>query len=440
MSTTQNYLLLIDREENVLELQETALKYFYGGEIVLARTHEDAIKSLEKLGKPEIIISDIKLLFGEDGKLHQYLKENCPHLPLIATSAEEKFQRPQEMTLISTMLSKPVCPEKLSHLVKSFTKVPIESPTHVPIKLRVARDVASGKFDFYLKLSGTNFVKITNQGTDFTDTELMKLSSKGITEIYIKASESHEFLRIWEQHLHERLFKKGAPLDSALAIQCLEQVERIAHAFGWSVESIKASQKIVKEAIATLNRNETVSALLKKKFEEKGSSYTQHVGLLCYLSCIMCAELNMEEAQEKLVMASLMHDLSIDETYYPKIEEWNKLARDLNNRSPEVVKYRLHPLYASQIAQSIDILPPDVDQIILQHHESADGKGFPRGLTASRIHYLSSIFIMAEDLIHFLDDGESLETSLKDYLTWGEDRYQNGNFKKIFEGIKSKVA
>ncbi len=440
MSKTQNYLLLIDREENVLELQETALKYFYGGEIVLARTRDEAVKSLEKLGKPEIIISDFKILFEEKGKFHQYLKENCPHLPLIATTDEEKHSPAQENTLISSLLPKPVCPEELSHLVKSFTKAPIESPTHVPIKLRVARDVASGKFDFYLKLSGTNFVKITNKGNDFTDAELLKLSSKGITEIFIKASESHEFLRVWEQHLHERLFTKGSSLDSALAIQCLEQVERISRAFGWSGEAVLASQKIVKEAIATLSRNETMSLLLKKKYEERGSAYTQHVGLLCYLTCIMCAELKLEEAQEKLVMASLMHDLFIDESFYPEIEEWNKQARDFDNRSPEIVKYRLHPLHASQIAQTIDILPPDVDQIILQHHESPDGRGFPRGLSASRIHYLASIFIMAEDLVHFLDDGHALETSLKDYLTWGADRYQSGNFKKIFDGIRAKVS
>lgn len=438
----QNYLLLVDREENVLELQETALKYFYGGEIVLARSHDEAVKSLEKLGKPEIIISDLKVLFDDKGKFHQYLKENCPHLPLIATTDEDRSHRPQEMSLISSLLSKPVCPEELSHLVKSFTSAPIVSPTHVPIKLRVARDVASGKFDFYLKLSGTNFVKITNKGSEFTDADVVKLSSKGITEIFIKASESHEFLRVWEQHLHERLFRKGkgVSLDTALAIQCLEQVERIAHAFGWSVDSVKMSQKIVKEAITTLSKSESISGLLRKKFEERGSSYSQHVGLLCYLTCIMCAELKLEEAQEKLVMASLMHDLSLDANMYPQIEEWNKQARDMDNRDAEIVKYRLHPLHASSTAQALDVLPPDVDQIILQHHESPDGKGYPRGLTASRIHYLAAIFIMAEDLVHFLDDGVALETSLKDFLTCGEEKYQQGNFRKIFEGIRPKVA
>ena len=205
-------------------------------------------------------------------------------------------------------------------------------------------------------------------------------------------------------------------------------------------ESIKASQKIIKEAIAALNSQERISALLKKKFADKSSGYSHHIGLLSYLSCMMCSELRMDDSREKLVMAALMHDLSLEEDLYQNIEEWNKQAKNLEDRSPEVVRFRLHPLHASQTAQTIDVLPPDVEQIILQHHEAPDGSGFPRGLTASRIHYLAAVFIIAEDMIQFFHNGDTIETGLKDFLTWGENRYQQGNFKKVFEGIKPKVA
>ncbi|MFL5785688.1 MAG: HD domain-containing phosphohydrolase [Bacteriovoracaceae bacterium] len=433
----QKYLLLVDREEDILEIQEAALKYFYGGEIVAAHSREEAIKALGMLGKPELIISDIHVL--KDG-LHQHLRDNGPYLPLIATTeSSDRNLRSNDLSLVTSILTKPVCPEELSHLVKSFTQAPPESPTHVPIKLKVACEVASGKFDIYLKLSGTNYVKITHKGVQFSESEAEKLNSKGISEVYIKASESRELLRIWEEGLFLRLSRKNAVLDPLLPMECFEQVERISRAFDWSPEAVKASQKIVKDAITSLNRDDRISTLLKKKFMAKGSAYSNHVGLLCYLTCIMCAEMKMDEAQEKLVMAALMHDLSIDEHLYPAIEEWNKQARNFDERSPEVVRYRLHPLHSSQTAQTIDVLPPDVDQIILQHHEQPDGSGFPRGLSANRIHFLAAIFIIGEDLVQFLDDGESLETSLKDFLTWGEERYKSGNFKKIFDGIKPKI-
>ncbi len=434
----QKYLLLVDREEDILELQEAALKYFYGGEIVTSRSRDEAVKALARLGNPEMIVANLQIL--KDG-LHSYLQEKGAYLPVIATGAKEKNGKPEEMNLITSMLSGTVCPDELSHLVKSFTQAPPESPTHVPIKLKVACEVASRKFDIYLKLSGTNFVKITNKDSEFTSVEAEKLSSKGIKEVYLKSSESREFLQEWETSLALKLAgRKDAPIESIIAIDCLEQVEKISRAFGWSSESVNASMKIIKNAIAVLNKDERISALLRKKFAERNSAYSHHVGLLAYLSCIMCSELKMHEACEKLVMASLMHDLSLDENIYGNVEEWIKQAKNLNDKSPEIARFRLHPLHASQTAQTIDVLPPDVEQIILQHHEAPDGSGFPRGLTANRIHYLASVFIVAEDLVGFLDDGEALETSLKDFLTWGENRYQQANFKKIFDGIKTKVA
>ena len=43
----------------------------------------------------------------------------------------------------------------------------------------------------------------------------------------------------------------------------------------------------------------------------------------------------------------------------------------------EVKSYKTHPAVAAEIAKGIDEVPPDVDTIIMQHHERPDGKGFP---------------------------------------------------------------
>jgi hypothetical protein len=279
----QKYLLLVDREEDILELQQTTLKYFYGGEIVTSRSRDEAMKSFARLGTPEIIIANLQIL--NDG-LHAYLEEKGAYLPLIATGGAGNLK------LVTSYLEERICPEELSHLVKSFTQHPPESPTHIPIKLKVACEVASRNFDIYLKLSGTNFVKITNKSSEFSQEEAAKLSSKGITEVYLKASESKDFLKFWEECLVSKLkSRKPEGLDSIVVMDCLEQVEKITKAFGWSSEAVNQSQEIIRNAIASLNNHERISAILKKKLSEGGRGYTQHVGLLCYLTCIMCSEL-----------------------------------------------------------------------------------------------------------------------------------------------------
>jgi response regulator RpfG family c-di-GMP phosphodiesterase len=141
----------------------------------------------------------------------------------------------------------------------------------------------------------------------------------------------------------------------------------------------------------------------------------------------------------KLAMASLLHDLAVDNSFYDDIDNWNKKASNFKDKSPEVIKYRMHPLDAVNMLEDLNSLPPDVDQIILQHHELKDGTGFPRSLSSNRIGHLSSVFIIVEDLIEFINRGEDLETAIKDFLVWGEYYYDQGHFKKVFDTIKEKL-
>jgi hypothetical protein len=141
----------------------------------------------------------------------------------------------------------------------------------------------------------------------------------------------------------------------------------------------------------------------------------------------------------KLAMASLIHDFSIDDRFYDDVESWNKNALNMKDKSPETIRYRMHPNEGAKFAQSLKVIPPDVDQIILHHHEKKDGTGFPRALTSSRIPPLSTLFIIVEDLVNCINRGEHLETSIKDFLVWGEYYYDQGHFKKIFDLIKQKL-
>ena len=85
------------------------------------------------------------------------------------------------------------------------------------------------------------------------------------------------------------------------------------------------------------------------------------------------------------------------------------------------------------------VLPPDIDQILLQHHEKKDGTGFPRSLTSSRISQLTTFFTIVEELVEFIGNGENLETSLTDFIMWGDVYYDSGHHKKAYEMIKEKI-
>ena len=99
----------------------------------------------------------------------------------------------------------------------------------------------------------------------------------------------------------------------------------------------------------------------------------------------------------------------------------------------------MHPFEASKLVRTLDAFAPDVDQIILQHHEAKDGRGFPRALDSGRIGHLPALFIIVEDLVEFIDNGDNIETSITDFITWGRAYYDSGHFKKVFTAFEEKL-
>src|SRR5665647_635937 len=81
------YTLLIDKNEDILNIQEMGLRYFYGGQILTSRDSQGALEILKKEGCPEIIIMDIKILDENESALYQHFIDLDFRCPLIACSA-----------------------------------------------------------------------------------------------------------------------------------------------------------------------------------------------------------------------------------------------------------------------------------------------------------------------------------------------------------------
>ena len=85
--------------------------------------------------------------------------------------------------------------------------------------------------------------------------------------------------------------------------------------------------------------------------------------------------------------------------------------------------------------KNIDFLPPDIDNIVLTHHENATGSGFPRKLNSSSISPIACVFILANEitiaLMHQKDDPSQIRGTINYLIT----NYNVGNFKKPLEGV-----
>lgn len=437
--------MLADPNQEILGLEATTLRYFYDGSIITVSSNQEIINTLKSRGKPELLLVDLDLVTHENGALQVFLEEMKVFFPVIASSnSSEAHTIIKNFTTVSGLLEKPVSVDAFTDLVKGLITGPASSPSHVAIGIKTILDMECTNFDLYLKLSSSNYVKFISKNDVFSTLDAEKLMAKGVEDLHVLASDAYDLLRGWEKKLQSSgpvENSKVEPKQVVIAIEALESIERISKSMNWSQEIVTSAQKAVNTAIVMLSKDTQLAGILRLKLANRSSDFSRHVGLMCFLNCAFSSYLGWthEAGQVKLVMAALLHDVALDESYYKNIYTWNARASNFKDKSPETVKYRLHPLHASKLACKLELLPPDVDQIILQHHERKDGSGFPRSLTYSQISHLTTVFIMVEDLVDFIGDGQHLETSVKDYLTWGQSFYDQGNFKKFFDKIKIKI-
>lgn len=438
------YILLIDEDPDILNIQELVLSSFYSGEIVAVANGQEALERLEAFGEPEVIISDETILNEKTPTFYKHLIEKDLLVPLVICTGDMSFEHQEEKyPHVSAFVKKPFKIDSLSYLVKSITTEPIIQHDFLSVKLPVLFNFIGKSFDLYLKLSDINYVKLVKQGENFSKSDYEKLLNKGVTHLHISQKDSLEFLKAYEENLNFTISGKSGVSQEAIVntIDDLVSIENVSKYLKWTPEALESAKKSIDTAVRILSKDPAIASILRQKLSQPSSGYARHLGLQAYLSCILSAGFTWggETVQNKLTLATLLHDLTVDEKYYEHIKIWNSKAANPKEKAPEVIKYRLHPMEASKFVANLENMPPDIDQILLQHHEKPDGTGFPRSLTTTRIGQLATFFIIVEELVDFIGDGLNLESSFADFKTWGDATYTSGVFKKTYLFIRDQL-
>jgi hypothetical protein len=432
VNQSTKYLLLLDPQQEILNLQETTLKFFYNGEIHSFTDSETAQTFLKNKGAPELIIIDSEFVPSLDEEHLIY--------PIIATSMEPVSEAlVTKYPSVTAVIEKPLNAKSFSLIMKGITGNSTKLPTHVSVRFSILLKLGIGHFDLYLKLSETNYVKILHRGEPFFDSDAKKLTDKGIHELYIRVEDGQTLISLLENDI----FQNVESVDNvALTIENLEAFEQVAKYLNWPPSVLSSAHKSVTHAVKIISKNQNILSVLKRRLSDPHSPYSHHVGLLTYLVCAFSSSIGWvgESGQVKLALAALIHDASVDDKYYENVRLWNKKATDPTDKSTETIKYRMHPFEALKLVRSLDSLTPDVEQIILQHHEVKDGTGFPRSMDFSRIGHLPALFIIVEDLVEFIEDGKNIETSITDFIMWGRAFYDRGHFKKLFTAFEESLS
>ena len=339
--------------------------------------------------------------------------------------------------------------------------------------------------DIYVRLSETKYVRVFHKGAQFEQADMERfLANKKIENLYVK----QEDLQILTDRLKAALpAQPAAPQTSAAAApksktkddqearakaleilakqkaadaaaakatppevkeviqdlsKMLDGIQSISAKLGFSKEVQAVTKQNVAAAIADIRKAPKLSMILGQLRRDKDKYISSHSMLLAHISCALATQMEWKSDMtfNKLTLAAFLHDIAIKNHELAMVGSLKELNEKKEQFSEAEIKdWKLHPMKGAETAKAFSEVPPDVDLIIAQHHERPDGSGYPRGLTNLRLGPLTTVFIVAHDLVDFLfeKNTDSVATlNIDELITKYPGTYKFAQFRKLLQGLQ----
>ncbi|MEK6623794.1 MAG: HD domain-containing phosphohydrolase, partial [Bdellovibrionota bacterium] len=312
-------------------------------------------------------------------------------------------------------------------------------------KVRLMHFLRSSKAlcNVYVKLSNHKYVKVINAGSSYDRYDVEKYREKNVSHLYIRNDDFEHF----QVTIHKTPFLifQSEKLSDADLQKCLGNTHAILKEMileiGITQEIADLAEKSVDEIINLAQQQHDLGALLKNMQQRLDYIYDHS-----FLTSIVCCEIlkhmhwNTEDKVKKLVMAAILHDINLSDPNLCKID----IAHDPRLQSyseKEKKAFLAHPMEISLLITGVDFISPEAASIVLQHHETPEGDGFPNGLHHSKLSLLSCIFIVSHAFVQKnleIDFDPDQQNKIFEDLT---KRFSLGSFKSVldaFANLRSK--
>lgn len=297
--------------------------------------------------------------------------------------------------------------------------------------------LTNGRFDVYIKLSDVKYVKIyEGHGVGF-DQIIEQFYKKGVSQFYLDDDDFFLYL----DSLKVRYLNKEESSEQTqkLEVSLVEAIQEKVKNLGVKEDVINEVSLVTSKLFKEIEKNSKVVYEKIKNIHESRHFY-EHCLMISYIAPAIAKELGFfsKGIVEKMVYAAIFHDISF-------IESEQHLAKYFSNEEikslpwQSIKKIKNHPFEAQTIVHSLSFTPPDIEMIILSHHERPDGTGFPKGLRGNQIPLIASLFIVAEDFVSRFYSSNGGDFALEECLEQIRPIYHDSNFKKVFDGLCSLV-
>lgn len=422
------HILIFSKTPPTRNLIALALNSHLDVEVSSSDDLQSAMEILLDEQAVDLIIYD--LASGSDHLLKFILSADAS-IPVAILSANNEASPYPDLNVIGTF-SLGDLPDALTVLLhKHQADIRKQESEYCQIAADLLVKVGSLSCDIYIRLSSVKFIKLFREGTAFTKENLNHVrTSKKIQYLYLRTADAPEFISLLKSSLTKT---KASPTSEIGAV--VETVHELIHRIGFTPDVQNVARESVRLALDAIGASPKLSEALEAARPGQRNYISSHSLMLATLASCIAASMKWPSKTtfQKLGFAAFFHDISFKDQ---KLASMRNMAEATSAQFSEqdLTLYREHPLIAAELVKTMAEVPPEVDVIVAQHHERPAGDGFPQRLPASRIAPLSSVFIVAHDLLHEIREQKG-EFHLQDFLQAKKEEYKSGNFKKIWESL-----
>jgi len=281
------------------------------------------------------------------------------------------------------------------------------SAPYTPLSISVLILGEKITFNLYLKVAGKErqdfeFLPFLKKGEAWEHRWLERLANKGLDRLYFHNDDLERMIAYLNNYLQllKHQSKKVSPELLAVFSEHLNFSVRRACQSPRLGPAIKVGQSQVEGLIKWLQQDPGAVKLVWKILYHDYNLYNHSINLcLMGVAFLLFLKYSATESRD-LGLAALFHDIGMTRIPQEIIFKEGPLTPE------ERAEIRTHPELGYQILKkraggSLSLLPKEVPILALEHHENADGSGYPQGLPLSRQHPWTRV-------IRLLDSYDSL--------------------------------
>jgi response regulator RpfG family c-di-GMP phosphodiesterase len=443
-------ILVAEDEPELREIIVFMLESRFQAQILVAATGNEAIDLIKSNAPVSCVISDYSMPNGTGEDVFRFLTRFDSAVPFVLCSAYHPSKYPVfAKSEIFGHVIKPLIYEPLLGLVEKLSlglpaKDSQGASHYSPLGLDTALLLGGAVSDLYVKLGENKFVKIFHRGARVDRLDSERLRKKGIDRLFVATEDADRVLR--ELIANVSALSRRAELTGAESIKISAAAVGILSGFAQSFAVDGQLQVLVEENVqSTIKQIRADSTEHWKMLADliNGHGYlSNHSVVTAHVACWIAGLMGWKSdlTFRKLILASFFHDIILPGDALARLRTEKELQeKDGWFLEFEKASFLRHPEMAADLLGRMRDLPPGADLIVRQHHELADGSGFPSKLQTDEIAPLSCVFIVAHEIVTVgMTMGRGF--NLKSVVAQLAPQFTRGTFKNALQSIADHLG